>query len=182
MIKDKLNEKIFEMSNKADLEAKGEIISQHLCPKCKKELKVWLPYQHKGTDTPPNEALSNWIEGVGEEHQVALKELGLPPWLKTLNCPSCQALLPETAIRCVGLRTNTQHFGNIAVEYICNECSTISEIHFANQVHTMADCAKFVLGAQIDAEGVVIGKIPLQVHNIAKRIFSKKGARANNKK
>ena len=151
-----------------------------VCPKCQKHLKVWQP--HEEAKSPQSEALNNWIRGVVEEHQIALKELGLPSWSQSLQCPSCQALLPETAIRCIGLRTNTQHFGNVAIEYICTECSTTSEIHFAHQVRTMSDFAKFVSGAPIGTEGIPVGKIPPQVHNIANRIFSKKDNPADSKK
>jgi len=66
---------------------------------------------------------------VLQEHEEMIGKFTLPSWMPK-ECPNCNSALPSTGIRQIGLCFNTRNFGDIVVEFMCNECGILDYIYF----------------------------------------------------
>jgi ribosomal protein L37AE/L43A len=94
MVRDKLNEKIIELTGKQKLEEAGELISKYLCPKCHQELIEGVVSKYKCNNSKCKSEMTSMKSNR-----------------KTLRCPSCSAdmskISEEKIFRCAKCKINS---------------------------------------------------------------------------
>ena len=76
-------------------------------------------------------------------HEQIVTDFGLSEWLHELKCPFCKTQLATTAIRSFGFRTNTRNFGDLFVEFACEDCEKLDTLYFQSEVENFSDFVDF---------------------------------------
>jgi hypothetical protein len=73
---------------------------------------------------------------VINSHRKAIDELGLPGWLKEIDCPHCSARINPEGIRNLSLCLNSRNIGDICVEYHCRDCGIMDSVYYRSAVNS----------------------------------------------
>jgi len=99
---------------------------------------------------------------------------GLPEWArKPGKCPECGKDMDERSVRAVLIRLNAQHYGNIAVEILCQHCRSGFELHYKKACGGVRDFVSKMLCDKIDgAPPTPHHKIPANENNLTDIMLS----------
>ena len=74
-----------------------------------------------------------------ETHEKTIEKIGLPDWMKDLSCPYCQKKLNLSGIREVSLCFNARNFGDISMEFHCENCGVLDTLYFYKATENLED-------------------------------------------
>jgi endogenous inhibitor of DNA gyrase (YacG/DUF329 family) len=91
---------------------------------------------------------NNMSEGfdIAKFHEEVLMRMGIPSWMKKLECPACSAKVPVNALRSIELKLNAKNIGDLVVQFLCPECGTMSTRHYVDEVKDVVAFSDFVTG------------------------------------
>ena len=67
-------------------------------------------------------------------HQGMMERLGLPDWVKSIDCPHCSAKVALGGIRNISLCLNARNIGDLCVEYHCSDCGIMDSVYYRKAV------------------------------------------------
>jgi primosomal protein N' len=77
-------------------------------------------------------------EKIKKFHDETIKNTNIPEWSR-INCPFCTQKLSHRSVRNIQLCLNTKNYGDIAVEFCCDECSKMDTIYFKTGIRTIQE-------------------------------------------
>lgn len=107
-------------------------------------------------------------------HSKKMVSVGFPSWLLNLKCPFCDKLLPIDAIRSVGFRFNTRNFGDVVVEFMCEECSLMDTLYFRHDSPDISAAIHLMRGSRGPKSAPVVEEkmYKLGYNNIAEEMMT----------
>lgn len=76
-------------------------------------------------------------------HEEELKKFSLLDWVN-IKCPFCGSKLPLRSIRSITMKLNTRNMGDLALEFICDDCYKMDTLYFRKEINSVTDFAKLV--------------------------------------
>ena len=80
---------------------------------------------------------------VYEYHESVMEGVGLPEWAK-IDCPFCEKKIPLRGIRNIGLKFNARNFGDVTVEFLCEDCEVMDTVYFRYNINNIEDFANLL--------------------------------------
>jgi len=90
-------------------------------------------------------------ESTHKKMSEILGKFGLPSWIltdsydKKRKCPYCGTDFVMESVRGVGVCLNAQHFGDIQIEILCQNCYSSYFLQFRKECRTILDFSKSLL-------------------------------------
>jgi hypothetical protein len=104
-------------------------------------------------------------------HELEMKKVGLPLWMKELTCPFCKANMPLRAVRSIAYQFNARNFGDVSVEVFCPECRQMDTLYFRKTANSMDEFIKCLHGKKPESEPVLEEKMyKMQYNNMTERM------------
>lgn len=83
--------------------------------------------------------------------------LNLPDWLFKVECPFCQKNLTLMAIRGISFKTNARNFGDLCIDFLCENCSTGDLLYFRSAFKDKNEIAQIICGEkEIDPKTAIL--------------------------
>jgi hypothetical protein len=120
---------------------------------------------------------------VHKFHEEQVAEMKLPKWLSDLSCPFCNEELPLRSIRRVSICLNARNFGDLAVEFSCDNCATMDTIYYREDMGSVIVFANMLRGdfGPLDTSPNVEEKMfKLQYNNLLERMVRAQNAEGEN--
>jgi len=117
--------------------------------------------------------------GLNEElhsfHKKEIEMFGLPCLFADLECPFCNKALPIESIRFVGFKLNTRNFGDLVVEFHCEDCCKMDTLYFQREVESVDDFCDVMTGERMLISKPIVEEemYKMQYNNIIEKKFSK---------
>lgn len=118
-------------------------------------------------------------ESTHRKMREILNRFGIPEWIledgnrKPRKCAYCSKDLDIESIRSVGVCLNAQHFGDIQIEILCQECSSSYHLQFRKMCNTMSEFCMFLDGTifDINPEAVILTDIKTSDNNLSEMLI-----------
>ena len=111
---------------------------------------------------------------LSDRLKTLVEGFGLPIWArKPGKCPECGNDLDERSVRAVLIRLNAQHYGNIAIEILCQYCRAGFEFHHKKSCKDIRSFVSKMLRDEMDGPPPTPHhKIPPQENNLTEIMLS----------
>lgn len=119
---------------------------------------------------------------IQEFHGKQIAEMDLPAWLIDIPCPFCDHKLSWRSIRRLSLCLNARNIGDVAVEFSCDNCSTMDTLYYREGIKDIHDYADFLRddSSPIPSPNVEEKMFKLQYNNLLERMISAQNTEGEN--
>jgi hypothetical protein len=92
------------------------------------------------------------VKEIEDKRARRLVDMNLPSWLER-KC-QCGAHVGIDEIIGIGVELNPKMFGNMSVSYVCDQCSSLIEMHYVKAIADPGDFAYVLSGDEAPSEPV----------------------------
>ena len=104
---------------------------------------------------------------IAEFHEKLAKNMDMPLWIRNMACPYCKRKLPLRAIRNISLCLNTRNFGEVSVEFHCDDCSKMDSVYYRTKINNIIDFINILKDSNMVKEPILEDEMYKRKYNCA---------------
>jgi hypothetical protein len=115
-------------------------------------------------------------QSVHQFHDRELQKMGIPEWIKNIECPFCKSGIPLKSIRTISLCLNTRNFGDVAVEVLCESCSKMDTLYYREGIDHVRSFANLLMKGEVQTTPIIEEEMYAnQYNNIVEKMVEEQG-------